>query len=162
MSLPAGTYAPFSITYLDAGNEISSFSGFSVDLTAGNFAAQQTLFTALVTATDAITLGARKKTMYGNEVLSSAVVPINGAAREIKLLVQWQSVGTGRRGVVTVPTVDPAIPDYVQNVNAKDAILLSSPTEIADFISAFEDFVVDPVDAGAITVIGLRVVGRNI
>jgi len=120
------------------------------------------LFTALVTATDAITLGARKKTMYGNEVLSSAVVPINGAAREIKLLVQWQSVGTGRRGVVTVPTVDPAIPDYVQNVNAKDAILLSSPTEIADFISAFEDFVVDPVDAGAITVIGLRVVGRNI
>lgn len=161
MSLPAGTYAPFKIKYLDAGNETSDFEGYGADLTAGNFAAQQTLFTALITAADALVLGVRLAEEYGNKVTHSGVPPINGAMRETKLLIQWQNISNGRRGVRTLPTLDPTIPDYVQNINAKDIVQTTSPPAIVDFIGAFEDFFVDPIDGGAVSVVGLQVVGRN-
>lgn len=162
MSLPSGTYQPFEITYLDAGNEKSSFSGYSVVSSAGNLVAQSALFATLVAATDAIVLGTRTQTRHCSLVTSSAVPPINGAAREIKLLIQWQNQVNGRKGVITVPTINPAIPDYVLNINARDVVLLTSPAEITAFIDAFEAFAVDPVGSGAITVVGLKVVGRNI
>jgi len=163
MSLPIGTYQPWSITYLDAGNEASNVAGYATVLTAANFDAQVALFATLVATIDAITLGVRIRDRFQNDqIVAGSTPPINGAAREIKLLVQWVATATGRRGTLTIPTIDPALPDYVQNINARDVVLTNSPTEITDFITAFNAFAKDPVGAADIVVAGLKVVGRNI
>lgn len=162
MALPAGSYQPFEVAYLDAGNEIGRAQGYGAIVDAGTFAAREAAWAAFLSAMDAIVLGARKKDRYNDESLYTVAQPTNGAARELKLLVQCQNTVTGRPYHFTVPTIDPTIPDYVANVNAKDAVQLDSPTEIADFITATEDFVRDPLaPTNGCTVIGLKVVGRN-
>jgi hypothetical protein len=162
MTLPAGTYAPASITYLDAGNEVSSLSLYGKVITAGTFVADTASFATLITKTNDITLGVNIRHAYGNEVIIGGVQPTNGAARETKLLVQYQDVTTGERYTTTVPTLDPAIPSYVQNINAKDVVRLDEPPAIADFKAAFEGFAHAPRTGNSITVVGLKVVGRNI
>lgn len=162
MSLPAGSYEPFEIGYLDAGNELGRCQGYGESLSAANFDAQETLWAAFLAAADAITLGVRKKDRYNDESLYTVSQPTNGAAREIKLLVQMQNDVTGRQFHFTVPTLDPTIPDYIQNINAKDAVSVTSPAAITDFITAAEAFVVDPLaPLNAVSVVGLKVVGRN-
>lgn len=165
MSLPAGTYWPFEISYLDAGNEVGRFGAFGaivlISDDAGNIEEKTDTFATLITATDAITLGARVKTRYINEVISLADQPTNGATRELKLLVQYRDATTGQRFTCTVPTLDPSLPDYVENINVKDAIEIDSPTEILNFVAAFEAFAISPVTHNAVEVVGLRVVGRN-
>jgi len=162
LSLPAGSYQPAEISYLDAGNEIGSTRFFGVILSAANIVAKTALWATLLSATDAITLGARKKDVYNDETLYNVAQPTNGAARETKLLVQFADVTTGEKMTTTIPTVDPTLPEYVINVNAKDVVLLDSPTEIVDWIAAFEAFAVNPRTGNAVTVAGLQVVGRNI
>jgi len=163
VTLPIGSYQPWSMTFLDAGNETSTFSGYATLLTAGNIVAQVALWDTFVTATQALCLGTLIKHRFDQEqIVSGLTVPINGAAREIKLLVQWVATGTGRRGVQTLPTLNPALPDYVQNINAHDVVLTTSPTQITDFIAAYDAFVKDPIGAAAVVVAGLKVVGRNI
>jgi len=157
-----GSYQPAEISYRDAGNEIGSCRFFGTELTAGNFVAKIALWATLLSATDAITLGLRIKDVYNDESIYGGVQPTNGAARETKLLVQYQDATTGAKFTTTIPTLDPTLPDYVINVNAKDVVLLDSPTEIADWITAFEAFAVNPFTGNAVTVVGLKVVGRNI
>jgi len=161
MSLPDGVYSPFTISYRDAGNEISSFSGYGATLTAANFVAKTALFTALVVQTALITLGDRTRASYGTDSILSGAQPTNGAARELKLLVQYRDVTTGEKMTATVPTLDPTIPTYVVNANARDVILIDAPALIDDFVSAFEAFVVNPRTQNAVTVYGLKVVGRR-
>jgi len=162
MGLPAGSYQPAEISYRDAGNEIGSSRFFGAILTTGNIVAKTALWATLLTATDAITLGARVKDVYNDETLYNVAQPTNGAARETKLLVQFQDGTTGEKMTTTIPTVDPTLPEYVINVNAKDVVVLDSPTEIVDFIAAFEAFAVNPRTGNAVNVVGLQVVGRNI
>lgn len=162
MPLPAGGYQPAEISYLDAGNEIGVSKFYGPSLNAGNFVAATGLWAALLTATDAITLGARKKDVYNDESIYNVAQPTNGAARETKLLVQFQDSVNGQVMTTTIPTLDPTLPDYVVNVNAKDVVVLTSPTEIVDFISAFEDFAVNPRTGNSVVVRGLQVVGRNV
>jgi len=162
MGLPAGSYQPAEISYLDAGNEIGTCRFFGTILTAGNIVAKTALWATLLTATDAITLGTRKKDVYNDESLYTVVQPTNGAARETKLLVQFQDVTTGEQLSTSIPTLDPTVPSYVINKNARDVVELDTPTEIADFIDAFEAFAVNPRTGNAVSVIGLQVVGRNI
>lgn len=159
--LPPGTYQPASISLLDAGNEIGTMSFYGRLVTAANIVAQTSLFLTLVSAVEAITLGAKIKTRYQAETGFNAAQPTNGAAREIKLLVQYRDSVTGAKFTTTVPTLDPALPDYVINVNARDVILVDSPTEIVDFIDAFEASAVNPITGNAVTVFGLKVVGRS-
>jgi len=161
MALPAGSYQPAEISYLDAGNEIGTQRFFGVILSAGNIVAKTALWATLLTATDAITLGARKKDVYNDETLYNVSQPTNGAAREIKLLVQYADVTTGERMTTTIPTLDPTLPDYVININARDVVELGTPTEIADWIDAFEAFAVNPRTGNAVAVVGLQVVGRS-
>lgn len=160
--LPAGGYQPASISYLDAGNEIGTASFYGSSLTAANFDAKVALWATLLTATDAITLGARKKDVYNDESLYNVSQPTNGAARETKLLVQFRDSVNGQLMTTTIPTLDPTLPDYVLNVNAKDVVVLDTPTEIAAWIAAFEAFAVNPRTGNSVTVIGLQVVGRNV
>jgi len=162
MSLPAGSYQPATISYLDAGNEVGTMSFYGVELTAGNFVAKIALWATLLTAADALALGGRRKDVYNDESLYAVGQPTNGAARETKLLIQFEDATTHEQMTTSLPTVDPTLPTYVINKNAKDVILLTEPTEITDFIDAFEAFAVNPRTGNVVTVVGLKVVGRNI
>jgi len=162
MTLPAGSYQEWSGTWLDAGNESSNAGGYSQLLTAANFDAQVAKWDTFVGAADALLLGARTKDRFNDTTLYNVAQPTNGAAREYKLLVQMQNSVSGRKFNFTLPTLNPAAVEFVVNINAKDVILLTSPTEVVDFIDAAEAFVADPNQpASACTVIGLKAVGRN-
>jgi len=160
MSLPAGSYQPGIVSYMDAGNEIGTMKAYGAIISAANFTAKVALWATLLTALDAITLGVRTKDVYNDESLYTVDQPTNGAAREIRLLIQYHDVITGERYTTSVPTLDPAIPDYIQNINAKDAVSVTSPTEITDLIAAFEAWAVAPRTNNNVEVIGLQVVGR--
>jgi len=174
MSRPIGSYGDWSISFRDGGNEIGTMSGVARvvygDDDDSNIATQQDLFLDFVSAVDLIALGAIKKTEYVLTVDFDPALPINGAAREFKLLVMYKCLATGKRYSLTLPTMSPGIIAYIDNVSVKDAIDMTTPVGIVDFITAFEAFVVAPdipAIAGAyatnpaISVIGLRAVGRN-
>jgi hypothetical protein len=165
MSLGAGTYQPLEISFRDAGNEIGTmrFYAHEIDISddTGNVEELNTLFTTLQTKVAAVVLGAKTRSQYINETLFTTTQPTNGAARELKLFVQLQNNVTGRQLGFTIPTLDGTIPDYIVNKNVKDAISLTSPTAITQLITAIEDIAEDPVDGNDVTVVGLRVVGRN-
>jgi len=175
MSRPNGFYGDWKLGYLDAGNEIGVMQGTAIaidgDDNSSNLGAQTGLFATFRAAVDALTLGNTKSADYYVSQVLSPAVPTNGAAREFKLLVIYQCTATGKRYTMTVPTLDPSIPLYVQNVSVKDAVRTDSPAAITTFISAFNAFVVAPdipsdgdgtyEVSPACTVLGLRVVGRN-
>lgn len=165
MGLPPGTRAKASISIRDAGNEIGRFACTGPDLAAASIAANEALWATLVAAVDALTLGAVTKQQYSNEVTQATVQPEDGAAREIKLLVQYQvSTGgnTGARWNCTVPCIDTSLISYVININAKDVVDPTVGAELLAFIAAFEAFAVDPVNGtGEVLVVGLKVVGRS-
>lgn len=162
MSLPAGGYQPATISYLDAGNEIGTMRFYGASLNAGNFAAKIALWATLLSAADALALGARKKDVYNDESVYTVSQPTNGAMRETRLEIQYQDVTTGEKYSTSLPTLDATLPSYVINVNAKDVVELTAPTEVTDFITAFEAFAVAPRTGNAVSVRGLKVVGRNI
>lgn len=155
------TNNPAELSFRDAGNEISSFRVFGATLTADNFDDQEALWSTLVTKATALCLGTLVKEKYANDETYSYVLPTNGAAREIKLLIQYIDNTTSKRLTATLPTINPATPVYIANINVKDAISVTTPTAITDFITAFNAFVVNPETQNAVTVIGLKVVGRN-
>lgn len=160
MSLPAGSYQPAEVSYKDAGNEIGTTRFFGTILTTGNIVAKTALWATLLTAMDAVTLGARVKDRYNDETLYDEDQPVNGAARELRLLVQYKDATTGERYTMSIPTLDPTVPDYIQNINAKDAVSVDSPSAITDLIDAFVAFAVAPRTNNAVEVVGLQVVGR--
>ncbi len=149
--------SPASLRGIDAGNENWAFSLFGKVLTAGNFAAQQTLFSTLVDAAMAVVLGAKKTTIYGDEAHFAYTQPTNGAARELALRISAKDVTTQQRFSYRLPTIDPTIPDYVPNNDARDVILTSSPTAITDLIAAFDAFAVSPYTGNALALYGLKV-----
>ena len=153
--------SPALLSGIDAGNEAWSFSVYGKVLTAANFVAQQGLFSDLVDAAMAIVLGAKKTTQYGNEIHFAYTQPTNGAAREIALRVSAKDATTQERFSYRLPTIDPTIPEYIDNVDAKDAIKTDAPSTIVDFITAFQAFAVSPVTGNALGVYGLRVVRGN-
>lgn len=165
MGMAPGSRNKATISFRDAGNESSRFSCTGVDLTAGNAVAQQALWVTLIAAIADLALGSITKTNYLNEVTIATTQPTNGAAREIKLLVQYQvtsGANVGARWACTIPTLDTTLVSYVININAKDVVDPSVGTELLAFIAAFEAFAVDPVNGtGSVEVVGLKVVGRN-
>lgn len=164
MGLAPGTQNKASISIRDAGNEIGRFSCIGADITAANRDAQDTLFQALVTAVAALTLGAITKTDYISQVTVGTTQPTDGAARELKLLVQYQvtsGANAGARWNSSLPCIDTSLVSYVINVNARDVVDPSTGTELLAFIDAFEDFAVDPANGtGTVAVVGLKIVGR--
>ncbi|HZZ99080.1 MAG TPA: hypothetical protein VFG51_04045 [Candidatus Saccharimonadia bacterium] len=150
--------SPALLSGIDAGNEAWSFSVYGTVLTAGNMAAKEALFATLVDAAMALVLGAKKTTYYGNEVHFAYTQPTNGAAREIALRVSAKDATTQERFSYRLPTIDPTIPEYIENVDAKDAIKVDAPSTVVDFVTAFEAFAVSPVTGNPLGVYGLRVV----
>jgi len=153
--------SPALLSGIDAGNEAWNFSVYGKVLTAGNFAAQEALWTGtggLVDKAMALVLGAKKTTDYGNEVHYAYTQPTNGAAREIALRISAKDATTQERFSYRLPCIDPTIPVYIQNIDAKDAVDPSTPTEMSDFIAAFEAFAVSPITGNALGVYGVKVV----
>jgi hypothetical protein len=146
------------ISGIDAGNEAWNFSIYGKILTAGNLAAQETLWATLWAAAMALVLGHKKTTAYGNEINYAYTQPTNGAAREIALRISAKDATTQERFSYQLATLDPTIPVYILNVDAKDAIDPSTPAAMTDFIAAFEAFAVSPITGNALGVYGVRVV----
>jgi hypothetical protein len=133
-------------------------------ITDVNYTAQAALWATLLSTADALTLGARTKDVYNDTSTYATVQPTSGAAREIKLLIQYQvdsGANAGARWTTTLPTLDTTLVSYVQNINARDVVDPTTGAALLAFIDAFEAFAVDPAGtAEPVSVVGLKVVGR--
>lgn len=150
--------SPAVLSGIDAGNEAWNFSVFGKVLTAVNFVAQEALWATLVDDVMAVVLGAKKTTYYGNEVHFAYDQPTNGAAREIALRLQAKDATTQERFTYRIPTIDPTIPVYIENINARDVVDPTTPSSIVDLVTAFNAFAVSPVTGNALVAIGIAVV----
>jgi hypothetical protein len=108
----------------------------------------------------ALELGVKRSADYGNLVNFAWAQPTNGAAREIALILQCKDITTQERFGYRLPAIDPTIPLYVVNADAKDVIRLDAPSAVTDFMTAFNAFAVSPVTGNALNIYGLRV-GRG-
>lgn len=135
-TLPAGTRGPASISYLDAGGERGSAHFWFPVITAANEAAQSTAFGTLLTAMDAITLGARVRDQYVDETTYAVARPTNGAARELALKVIFRDATTGQTWDSTIPTLDPSQVSYDPNYGARDVVLLTDGGAVEDLVTA--------------------------
>lgn len=148
-----------TIQITDYSNEKSSFSVTSVTANAGNLAAQQTLAAALVAATEDLTIGELTKQQMALVIYDTPAIPTSPyAQRELKWLVQYQGDVSGK-----LFSVEIAAPDITDNVTPNTDIADISSTDWAAWVTAFEAYAKSP-DNGteAVTVIGAKVVGRNI
>jgi len=147
----------FQIT--DYSNEKSNFSVTSITANAGNLAAQQTAAAALAGAVEDLTIGELTKQTQNLIILDSPAIPTSPyAQRELKWLVQYQGDSSGKMFSVEI-----AAPDITDNVVENTDIADLASTDWAAFVTAFESYVRSP-DNGTetVTVIGARLVGRNI
>lgn len=147
----------FQIT--DYSNEKSSFAVTSVTANAGNLAAQQTAAAALAAAVDDLTIGELTKQTMSLVILDTPAIPTDPyAQREMKWLVQYTGDASGK-----LFSVEIAAPDITGNVVVNTDVADLSSADWAAFVTAFESYVRSP-DNGTetVTVIGARIVGRNI
>jgi len=147
----------FQIT--DYSNEKSNFGVNSTVLTAGNFAAQQTLAAALATAIEDLTIGELTKQVALVPVIDTPAIPTDPyAQRELKWLVRYQGDSSGKMFSIEI-----AAPDITGNVVPNTDVADITSTDWAAFVTAFEAYAKSPDDvAETVTVIDARVVGRNI
>jgi len=151
------TVNTFQIT--DYSNEKSSFGVTSITATAGNLAAQQTLAADLAAAVVDLTIGEVTKQQMALVILDTPAIPTSPyAQRELKWLVQYIGDASGK-----IFSTEIAAPNITDNVAANTDIADLTSTDWAAFVTAFEAFVRSP-DNGTetVTVLGARVVGRNI
>ncbi len=143
----------------DYSNEKSNFSVNSTVLTAGNFAAQQTLAAALTTAVEALTIGELTKQIALVPVVDTPAIPTDPyAQRELKWLVRYQGDSSGK-----LFSIEIAAPDITSNVVPNTDVADITSTDWAAFKTAFEAYAKSPDDvAETVTLIDARVVGRNI
>lgn len=162
MGLPAGTYQVASASYLDAGNELGNTSGmYGKVITAANQAAQATAWANVLSAMDALALGNRKRDTYDNKSTYAVSVPTNGAAREIALQVIFRDTTTGQTWpAVVVPTLDQTLVTYVDNIGAKDAVIIEDGGVVEALRDALVAFpIVNPyAQTNTVEVVGMKVV----
>jgi len=147
------------IQITDYSNEKSSFGVTSITANAGNLAAQQTLAATLVGATEDLTIGEVTKQAMSLVILDAPAIPTNPyAQREMKWLVNYVGDTSGKTFSVEI-----AAPDITDNVVPNSDIADLSSTDWAAWVDAFEDYARSP-DNGTetVTVVGARLVGRNI
>lgn len=166
-----GTFHECEISYWDKSQEVGrfEFNGAVVTATISdtdvvNFTAQSTAFAALVTKAQAMVLGLARLNRWVNTVVvnaNPAKSDINqGAVREIKLLIKYIDQTTQERYSATLPTLNLAKVEYLPLIG-NDAVALDTPTEMSDFVAAFEGYAVAPRTGNPITIIAAEVVGRN-
>jgi len=151
------TQNTFQIT--DYSNEKSSFGIVSVTGNAGNLTAQETAAAAVAAAVANLSIGTLSKETYAIVLVDAPGIPTNPyAQRELKWLVQYQGVTSGK-----LFSLEIAAPDVTDNVVANSDVADLGSADWLAFISAFEAYAKSP-DNGteAVTVVGARLVGRNL
>lgn len=146
-------------TIRDYSNELSTFRVNSITLSSGNIAAQTTAAAALASAVENLSIGHLDKQTQQIELLNTPITPSNVyAQREVKWLVEYIGDTSGKSFFVEI-----AAPDLTANLVVNTDLADLSSTDWAAFVTAFEAFVKSP-DNGteAVTVVGARVVGRNL
>lgn len=162
---PLGSVHKSSITYGDATQETSKFEIYNGAITALSIAGFLTAFGNLQTATDAITLGTKRKQQWiGDDTVVSNSWPTDPAAqREAKLEVAYMDTTTEEVFYVTVPTIDFSVLVFVPG--GGDAVLFAgddASDEIKAFVTAFEAIARTPrSDTHAVEVVGMRFIGVN-
>jgi len=162
---PIGSVHKSSITYGDATEETSTMELFNGPITALTIAGFLTAFGNLQTATDAITLGTRRKQSWTGDLTTvSNDWPTDPAAqREAKLRVTYQDTTTEEEFTLTVPTIDFSVLVFVPG--GGDAVVFAgagASTEITEWVTAFEALAKSPRNsANAVEVTGMRFVGVN-
>lgn len=148
------------MTLIDESLEKTTVAVNSAALSAGNFAAQETAWTALRTAMQALTLGGTVQHSLGQFTPLSYVVPTDPfAQREMKWLISYTGDTSGKTFQIELGTADIGNGHKVAGSDRAD---LTDADWVA-FITAFEAFVRSPDDiAEAVTVTGARFVGRNL
>jgi len=138
------------------GGEKSSWSFWTVNLTAANLTAQEGLISDLFTAALDLTLGSQSGTRILAASTDSAVNNANPAAqRENKWLVRYHDTG-GAKFRVEIPTADLALLD------TGNEFLNLTGTEAAAFKTAFEAVVRSPDDPTlTVTLDSIQFVGRR-
>lgn len=152
-----------TMTYTDKTGESTTVKIYNDAVTAVSIAGYLTQLGTLRAATDAITLGQRSRSTWVGDADDSPVdtstLP-NTAQRENKLLVTYEDTTTHEHYQLTIGTLDLTKVEFVPG--GKDAIRLDAPTEIVDWITAFEAIASPPeAPANGVNVISMRFVGRN-
>jgi len=150
---------PVAFQITDYSNEKSTTTLNTTVLTAGNFAAQQTLAAALAAAIEDLTIGELTKQINSVPLLDTPAIPTNPyAQREMKWLVSYQGDVSGK-----LFSSEIAAPDITDNVVPNTDTADITSTDWAAFVTAFEAYVKSPDDVTeTVTVIGARLAGRNI
>lgn len=148
-----------NFTINDYSNEKSAFGVTSITANAGNLAAQQTAAAALFAAVEDLTIGELVKQTMNLVIYDTPAIPTSPyAQRELKWLVQYVGDSSGKTFSIEI-----AAPDITDNVVENTDVADLGSTDWAAFVTAFESYVRSP-DNGTetVTVIGARLVGRNI
>jgi len=159
MGLPVGTYGPASISFIDAGGERCSWATFGKVITEANHDAQDALFDDVIAAVDAVVLASRVQQSYADTQIVAGVRPTNGAARELALRIKYRDATTAQMWTERLPGIDKDAFVYDQNLDAKDAVLMTTPSEVVDLIDALEAFVVNPeAPTHVVNVVALKII----
>jgi len=165
MGRPIGSVHKASMTYGDVTEENSKVEVYVGPITALTIAGFLTQFGTFQTATDAITLGVRRKQQWiGDDTIVSNAYPTDRAAqREAKLLVDYRDDVTEEIFTLTIPTIDFSKLNFVPG--GGDSVLFAGAGANADivaWVAAFEAMAHTPrSDANAVSVVGMRFVGVN-
>lgn len=151
-------------TLRDDSGEITSHHVYTGEITAVSLPGLLTQIGAYRTAVEGITLGIVAKESWGEDTVVSNATPTNGAAREYKLLVQYQGATTEKPYTLTIGTVDPSV--IVRLPGGGDAVAFEAANgasaAIQAWVTAFEAMAKAPDDeAESVVVVGMRTVGRN-
>jgi len=159
-TLPAGTRQSGSISYIDAGGERGSVAFWLPVITSANEAAQSTAWGVVLSAVDALTLGARVRDKYVDETTYAVATPTNGAARELSLQIIARDATTGQTVRYNIPTLDPAAVTYSGNYGAKDVVIIDDGALVEALVDALDAMPLKNPYAYAnnMTVVGARVV----
>jgi len=148
-----------TISITDYSQENSSFGFSSAALTAGNIVAQTAALATLEAATEDLTIGHVSKQQVAQVLVDDPSVPTSPyAQRELKWLVTYQAVTSGKKFTLEIPA-----PDVTDNlVPNSDAADITSDDWDA-WITAFVSVAKSPDDlSDSVIVLGARLVGRNI
>lgn len=143
------------LTYLDYNREKGTASFPTIDLTAGNIAAQETLVSNLVSAIAGIADGTLNQTMWAAKTTpgSTSLPASAGTQREIKWLCRYHITGASDVRMLEIPCADVS-----QLANNIDTLDLTAGVGLA-FKTAFDALVYD----GALAVLdSVTLVFRNI
>jgi len=149
-----------TITITDYSQENTSFGFVSSALTAGNIAGQTTALGALATATEALIIGHLSKQQVAQVLVDDYSVPTNPfAQRELKWLVSYQSLTSGKLWSLEIGTPDLGNDNIIPGTDSAD---LTSDAWSA-WVSAFVSVAKAPDDiTDSVIVLGAKLVGRNI